>query len=102
MCDVRGCLAGIHKFSPCNPAGGDIERRIGTHNGRAFAAKLEGNRREMSGGGCHDHPANAGAAGEKNGIEILAQQIFRRLLTTFDHRDDIGRKRFRDELANGG
>ena len=97
-CDAG--LAGIEKFPPHDAPRSDFDIGIGANDGRAFPAKLERDRCEVLRRGTHHFASHARAAGEKDRVELFAQQSGGRCFVALHHRDEFRRENFADQARD--
>ena len=74
---VLSHLASVHDFPPEDPFGRDVEVGVGRDVHWTLAAELEGDGREVLGGGSVDDPAHGGAPRVEDVVEALLQKLSR-------------------------
>ena len=72
-------LAGVEAFAPGQAPSGDGDVGVVQHDHRTPAPQFQGHRRQLLGGCLHNQAANPAAAGKKNVIKLLFQQLGRGL-----------------------
>ena len=99
-------LTRIQPLAPHQPAGRGGQGRIGKHDGRTLPPQLQGDGREVRGGGGHDQPGHPGSAREEDVVEAVLQQLGGHLATALHHLHGAGREglleQARDQVGGMG